>query len=241
MEIMMVYIKITLRVFSILALLLFLVMKTGRRKIGEMPVFDFLAVIIIGSVVGADIADPNIEHLPTAYAVVLIVGIQYFLSKLIIKNRKIGAKVTFGPVVVIQEGQFVKENLKRLHYTIDDIKMFLREKEVFDLNEVEYAIVEDSGKMSVMKKSQFLPLTPSDMKLPTNKKGLSIPLIVDSKVMPENLTELHLDENWLLKQLNQNGIKRIEDVFYLEINPQKQLYISRIIQVDDLTDDVTIV
>jgi uncharacterized membrane protein YcaP (DUF421 family) len=241
MEIIMVYVKITLRVFSILALLLFLVMKTGRRKIGEMPVFDFLAVIILGSVVGADIADPKIEHLPTAYAVVLIVGIQYFLSKLIIKNRKIGAKVTFGPVVVIQEGQFVKENLKRLNYTIDDIKMFLREKEVFDLNEVEYAIVEDSGKMSVMKKSQYLPLTPSDIRLPTDKKGLSIPLIVDSKVMPENLTELHLDENWLLKQLNQNGIKRIEDVFYLEINPQKQLYISRIVQVDDITEDVTIV
>jgi uncharacterized membrane protein YcaP (DUF421 family) len=237
---MMVYVKITLRVISILALLLFLVIKTGRRKIGEMPVFDFLAVIILGSVVGADIADPKIEHLPTAYAVILIIGLQYFLSKLIIKYRKIGKKVTFGPVVVIQNGQLVKDNLKRLNYTIDDIKMLLREKEIFDLNEVSHAIVEDSGKLSVMKKAQYLPLTPHDMKLQAQDKGVSIPLIVDGNVMKENLEKLQLNQEWLMSQLKMNGINRVEDVFYLDINAQKQLYISHVLKTDPLKD-VTIV
>jgi len=143
------YIKVTFRIISVMGLLLFLVLKTGRRKISELPVFDLLTMLILGNVVGADIADPKIPQLPTAYAVVLILGIQYSISVYIIKSRKFGKALTFGPTVIIQNGQFLKDNMKRLRYSIENVLMLLRDKEIFDINQVEFAIIEENGTLSV--------------------------------------------------------------------------------------------
>lgn len=240
-EYLMVYLQVTIRVISILILLMVLILKTSRRKIGEMPVFDFLAIIIIGSIVGADIADPEIEHLPTAYAMILIVGIQFLISHFIMKSRKLGGKITFGPTVVIQNGQFVKSNMHRLRYTIDDILMFLREKDIFDMSEIEFAIVEDSGNMSVLKKSEYQPVTNVDMNIQAKNKGISIPLIIDGEAQDSNLKKLNFDKVWLMNQLNTNGIQEIKEVFYMDINTQGKQYISRVIEQGNVTTDFKIV
>lgn len=233
----MEYLQITLRILSILPLLLILTLMAGRRKIGELPIFDFLVIIILGAVVGADIADPEIHHLPTAYAVVLMVVIQYCISRLIIKNRKFGKLVTFGPTVVIQNGQFIKPNMKRLNYSIENILMYLREKEIFDLNEIEFAIIEDSGNISVLKKSQYQPITPHDMKIQTNYKGISLPIIIEGKVYDSNLTKLSLNKEWLDVQLKNNGINNANEVFYAAINTEGNLYISKEIEQGNVTNN----
>lgn len=235
----MTYLIITLRIVSVMALILFLVLKTGRRKIGELPVYDFLSIIVLGSVIGADIAEPDIPHLPTMFAVLLIVALQYFVSNLLINNKKIARKITFGPTVIIQHGQFIKSNMKRLKYSIENVLMALREKGVFDLNEVEFAVVEGSGSISVLKKSQFLPLTPSDMNMGTNFRGLCIPLIADGKVYDRNLEQLKLDRFWLKSQLEQIGIQDFNEVFYADINTDGKLYVSKLFQAQNFSNDFT--
>lgn len=236
----MVYLNVTIRIFTIMGLLLFLVLKTGRRKIGELPVFDFLAIIILGNVVGADIADPEVPHLPTVFSVILIIGIQYSISYISIRNRKFGSIVTFDPTVVIQNGKFVKSNLKRLRYSIENILMYLREKGIFDLNEVEFALVEDSGNISVQKKSEYQPLTPSDMNISTKYKGLSYPLILDGAVHENNLKKLNLSKEWLMRQLKNNGINSIDDAFYVDINTEGKLYISKEVDPGNITKHIKI-
>jgi uncharacterized membrane protein YcaP (DUF421 family) len=236
-SVFMDYVKITFRIFSIMALVLILILKTGRRKIGELPVFDFLSIIILGSVVGADIADPQIKHLPTAYSVVLIVIIQNSISYFVIKSRKFGRKVTFEPIVVIQNGEFIKENMKKLKYSIENICMFLREKGVFDLNEVEFAIIEDSGNLSVLKKSQFQTVTPHDLQIPTPYKGMALPLILDGKVYEKNLHKLNLELNWLKSSLKDRGIDSFEEVFFAELNTQGDLFVSPTTKIQNITKD----
>ncbi|MEL7624973.1 MAG: DUF421 domain-containing protein [Clostridiales bacterium] len=233
----MTYLIIALRIVSIMALFLFLILKTGRRKLGELPVYDFLSVIVIGSVIGADIAEPDIPHLPTMFAVVILIALQFLVSKLLINNKKIARKITFGPTVIIQKGQFIKANMKRLKYPVENVLMALREKDIFDLNEVEYAIIEGSGNISVLKKSQFLPLTPSDMKLQPESKGLSVPLITDGQVHDDNLRQLKRDRAWLAAQLNQAGIEDFSEVFYADYSEGGSLYVSKILQTkkDDFT------
>lgn len=233
----MTYLIIALRIVSIMALFLFLILKTGRRKLGELPVYDFLSVIVIGSVIGADIAEPDIPHLPTMFAVVILIALQFLVSKLLINNKKIARKITFGPTVIIQKGQFIKANMKRLKYPVENVLMALREKDIFDLNEVEYAIIEGSGNISVLKKSQFLPLTPSDMKLQPGSKGLSVPLITDGQVHDDNLRQLKRDRAWLAAQLNQAGIEDFSEVFYADYSEGGSLYVSKILQTkkDDFT------
>lgn len=220
------YLKIFLRIISILPLFLFITLLTGRRKIGELPVFDFLTILILGAVVGADIADPKVEHMPTTFAVIIIMLIHYIYSIVITKNRKLGKWFTFEPVVVIENGQFVKGNMRKLKYSIDNILTLLREKDVFDISEVEFAVIESTGQLSVRKKSQFQPVTPSDVNLDTKYKGLSLPLIVEGEVYKHNLQKLGLDEDWLRKQLSENDIHSVKEVFFASINSQGKLYIS---------------
>ncbi len=223
---MMTYLILTGRIITILLLFLVMTLITGRRKVGEIPVFDFLVVITLASVVGADIADPEIKHLPTAYAVVLIILIQYLYGFLIIKYRKLGKLLTFEPVIVIENGQFVKSSMRRLKYSVDTILTLLREKDVFDVSEVEFAIIESTGQLSVLKKSQFQPVTAKEIKLNTDYKGLSIPLIVEGEIYEDNLKKLNLNKAWLLEQLNKSDINSEKHVFYAAINTEGQLYIS---------------
>lgn len=236
----MTYLIIAMRIVTAMALILFLVLKTGRRKIGELPVYDFLTIIVLGSVIGADISEPDIPHIPTLFAVLLIVALQYFVSWLLINNKKLARKITFGPTVIIQNGQFIKSNMERLKYSIENVLMALREKDVFDLDEVEFAVVEGSGNISVLKKSQFLPLTPSDMNIQTNYKGLSIPLIADGRVFDKNLQQLKLDESWLKAQLAQIGIRDFSEVFYASISTGGKLFVSRMLQAQNFNDDFTL-
>lgn len=236
----MIYVTIAFRIVTIMALLLFLTLRTGRRKIGELPVYDFLSVIVIGSVIGADITEPDIPHLPIAFAVIFIVAVQYFVSNVLINNKKIAKKITFGPTVVIQDGQFIKSNLERLKYSVENILMALREKDVFDLNEVAFAIVEGSGKLSVLKKTQFLPVTPPDVNLNKPEKGLSIPLIIDGKTIEENLEKLKRDRDWLATQLERNGIRELEEVFYAHINSDGTICVSKVFQAQDVDKGFTL-
>lgn len=223
----MEYLIITGRVISILAIALFITLITGRRKIGELPIFDFIVIITLGAIIGADIADPKIPHFPTAYAVILLVVIQYIYSLLIIRNRRIGKTLTFEPIIVIENGQFVKGNLKKINYGLDNILMMLREKGVFDLKEVEFAIIEANGNLSVLKKADYQPVTPKELKLKTNYKGLTIPLIVEGEVYDNNLDQLNLDRKWLLAKLKGQRIDSFEDVFYATIDSKGTMYISK--------------
>lgn len=223
----MAYIILTGRIITILLLFLVMTLITGRRKVGEIPVFDFLVVITLASVVGADIADPEIRHLPTAYAVVLIILIQYLYGFLIIKYRKLGKLLTFEPVIVIENGQFVKSSMRRLKYSVDTILTMLREKDVFDVSEVEFAIIESTGQLSVLKKSQFQPVTAKEIKLNTDYKGLSIPLIVEGEIYEDNLKKLNLNKAWLLEHLKKSDINSEKHVFYAAINTEGQLFISK--------------
>lgn len=234
----MTYLKVTFRIVTIMALLLILILMTGRRKLGELPVFDFLTIIILGNVVGADIADPKIPQLPTAYAVVLLIGFQYIMSYATVKNRKFGSKISFGPTVVIQNGQFIKQNMKKIRYSIENVLMLIREKGVFDINEVEFAIVEDNGSISVMKKPKYQPLTPDNMEISTKNKSIPIPLIVDGKVYEDNLAKLSLDKAWLQKQLESRNIISCEEVFYAHIGIDGKLYISK--ETETNSDDYII-
>ena len=232
----MVYLQVSFRVLFIMALVLLLVLVTGRRKIGELPVFDFLTIIVLGNVVGGDLADPKVPQLPTAYALLLITAIQYFMSYFTIKNRKFGKLVTFSPMVIIQNGQFIKANMKKLRYSIDNILMYLREQGIFDINEVEFAIVEDSGNISIMKKSQFQPLTPNDLNIPTKYKGISYPLVMDGIVYEKNLKRLKLDKAWLITELRNNGINSFEEAFYVDMNSEGKLYITKEIDPKKILD-----
>lgn len=185
------------RVITILPLLLFITLFMGKRTIGEFPVFDFLIIVTLGAVVGADIADPNIKHLPTIITMIGIGILQRIVANLKISNRKIGRLLTFEPTVVIQNGKFLDKNLKKIRYSIDNILQMLREKNIFDINEVETAVVEANGALSVLKKPQKNSVTLEDMKIVKTTSAISFPVIMEGKIYSDILRDFNLNEAWL--------------------------------------------
>ncbi|KUG02997.1 hypothetical protein ASZ90_019609 [hydrocarbon metagenome] len=226
LEIMKELLMVAGRIVTIIPLLLLMTLFMGKRAIGELPIFDFLVIIILGAVVGADIADPEIAHIHTAAAIVLIGIFQILVSKMKIKYRKFGHIITFEPTIVIQDGKFIVNNLRRVRYSIDNILQMLREKDVFNVSDVYLGIVEANGNLSVLKKSDKTAVTIEDIKLTKSSTSLSYPIIVDGKVYSDVLAKLDLSSDWLIDQLNNLGIKSTQEVFYASINNKRELQVS---------------
>ncbi|WP_059106040.1 DUF421 domain-containing protein [Shouchella shacheensis] len=187
---------VLLRIVTIFPLVLTLALVMGKRAIGEMPVFDFLVVVILASVVGADIADPNIHHGPTILAIIAICLLQRLVSTLAIRYRPFGKRITFEPTVVIEDGKILTRNLKALRYSVDNVLQMLRGEGVFHLSDVQLAIIEASGELSVLKKPAKDTPTSEQLSIQVPEKApLSYPLIIDGKVQKEMLQKFGLTES----------------------------------------------
>lgn len=214
------------RIVTIIPLLLIITLVMGRRSIGELPVFDFLVILILGAVVGADIADPNIEHLHTAVAIVLIGGLQMLIAKWAITHRKFGRLITFEPTIVIKDGQLLRVNMKRIRYSLDNILQMLRENDIFDASDVQLGIIESNGKLTVYKNPNKGNITIEDLGIKKTSEGISYPVIIEGEIYSKVLEDLNLDSSWLKKELSKQDISNIEQVFYASVSKDKKLHIS---------------
>ncbi|MDQ0232031.1 DUF421 domain-containing protein [Metabacillus malikii] len=213
------------RIFTILPLLLVATLFMGKRSIGELPVFDFLVIITLGAVVGADIADPEIEHLPTAVTVIVLAAFQKMISKLIIRYRKVGRLLTFEPTIVIVNGTFINKNLKKIQYSLDNLLSMLREKEIFDVSTVQLGIIEPNGNLSIFKKDEYTSVTRQDFKLQTGANQVSYPVIIEGKVDKSTLHYFKVEETWLFERLKKQGLK-VDEIFYASLNANLDLHLS---------------
>jgi len=198
----------------------------GKRSIAELPVFDFLIIVILGAVVGADIADPEIKHIYTTVAIILIGIFHIIVSKLKVKYRKFGHVITFEPTIVIQEGKFIVKNLRKIRYSIDNILQMLREKDIFDINDVHIGIVEANGNISILKKTNKTEVTIEDLNLQKGTSSLSYPVIIEGEVYKNVLSKLNLTEEWLNQQLINIGVKSEKEIFFASVNNKNEFHAS---------------
>ncbi|MCU6711765.1 DUF421 domain-containing protein [Paenibacillus sp. J5C_2022] len=213
------------RIYTIFPLLLIIALFMGRRSIAQLPIFDFLIIISLGSVVGADIADPRIEHIHTAIAIAAIGLLQKATSYLMLKYRKFSKMITFEPIIVMKDGRFIHKNVKKAQYTVDDLLLLLREYQIFDPSTVDMAILEGNGGLSVLKKVSSQNVTMEHAGLASDKLGVAYPVIKEGVIQSQTLQKLGYSEVWLLQQLNDSSI-RLADVFFASLNDKKELSIS---------------
>ncbi|WP_434296039.1 DUF421 domain-containing protein [Clostridium sporogenes] len=214
------------RIITILPLMLVVTLVMGKRSIAELPVFDFLIIVILGAVVGADIADPEIKHIYTIVAIILIGIFHIIVSKLKVKYRKFGHVITFEPTIVIQEGKFIVKNLRKIRYSIDNILQMLREKDIFDINDVHIGIVEANGNISILKKTNKTEVTIEDLNLQKGTSSLSYPVIIEGEVYKNVLSKLNLTEEWLNQQLINIGVKSEKEIFFASVNNKNEFHAS---------------
>lgn len=198
----------------------------GRKALSQMTFFDFAVIITLGSVT-ANLAMGQ-DNTPISAATVLLTlgGLAILTGFLHIKSVWVRKLTNSEPVTAIENGKIKDQNLKKLRFTLNELTSLLREKNIFNYSDVEYAIIENDGQLSVLPKSQKSPLTPSDMNIPTSYKGLTRDLIMDGKVLSENLLAANIDEKWLIDQLLTQGVLNVKQVFYAGLDSSGVLYFS---------------
>lgn len=209
----------------IFAMLVILSRSIGRKLLAQMSYFDFTVAITIGSISGSYVVQ-MIEGMWVLIAPLLLTLLAISFDYIHLKSLNL-RKITEGePVVVIQNGQILEKSLKKLRYHIDNLESQLRDKGVFDFNEVEFAVLEPHGQLSVLKKSQYLPVTPNDINLNTKYKGLSTEIIKDGRVLEKNLEQNNLSRDWLAQELKNRNISNVKDIIYAALNTSGVLYVS---------------
>ena len=226
MDIVMDALKVIFRVMTILPFMLAIGIYMGKRSMGELPVFDFLVVLVFGSVVGADIADPKIEHIHTVVAMIAIALLQKLIIKIKLKNQKVGKLLTFEPTVVIYKGNFLRENMQQIQYSIDNVLQMLREKNVFHTNDVELAIVEANGRLSVKLYPDKEVIVREDMAISKAGDDFEIPVILDGRVQKDLLKHIGRSESWLMDEIKKAGQLKVASIFYAGVTAKNEVVIS---------------
>lgn len=197
----------------------------GRKFVNRMTVFDFVVSIMIGTItatyVTKNIADAWVLVSPAVLAAAAVAT-----SLLTLKSPPARKIIEGEPVVIVQNGRVLENNMRRLRYNLDDLMMQLRDRDIFDIGELEFAVMEPNGKLSVLKKSQHLPLTPQDLGLPTGYKGLASEIVKDGAVVEQNLKQNNLDFPWLYGELRKKGVEDISDVLLADLQTDGTLYVD---------------
>lgn len=198
----------------------------GRKAVAKMTFFDYTASITLGSLtayIGIDGAKS-----PFLVTVVILTFTSLYLvtSALSSKNMRFCKLVDSEPVVVLANGKLVHANMKKVRLSISMLNNLLREKDVFNISDVEYAILESNGGLSVLVKSNKQALTPADMNVPTPYRGLTAEVVMDGVLLAENLTAAGKDVAWFKNELACKGIARVEDIFFAALDTSGNLYVS---------------
>ncbi len=197
MSLMLIIIK-TLIIYVLVAVIFRIL---GKREVGQLGTFDLVVFILIAELVAIALEDGN-EFFINLIPVVVLVILQILISKLSIKNNKFRRFVDGKPIVIIKKGMVDFKSMVEQRYTLDDLLLQLREKDIRSIEEVDYAILEINGKLSVFKKD--------DKK---DNKTYPLPIIVDGEVQFDNLYKLNKTKSWLLNILYDKNIPAT-NIFY---------------------------
>lgn len=217
-----------------LALLILLIATRvmGRRSVAQLTYFDYVIGITIGSIAASMAVSQVSVHqgavsLGVSTLWVLLISV---LTRYNLLARKL---IDATPIIVIYKGQMLEANLQKNHYNVNDILEQLREQGIFDPKQVEVAIAETDGRLSVLKQPQFQPVIAKDLNISNNSSNPTVAefigkeLVISGKVIENNLNECGITIEWLMNQLQSQGVNKVEDVTLAMLTPQNTLYIDK--------------
>jgi uncharacterized membrane protein YcaP (DUF421 family) len=226
---MMQWVEIVLRCLGTFVVLYAFTRILGKKQISQLTFFEYILGITLGELAGFISTDLENHYLVGLTALCIWFLVPYSIELLTLKSLKLRQLLEGKPRVLIKEGKIMEDNLKKERLTADELMEQLRGKNVFRTADVEFAVMETNGDLSVLLKKDKQPLTPGDMGIKTVNEAEPQIVIIDGNIMDEGLADLGLSRGWLLAELEKIGVK-LENVFLGQVDAYQQLYV-------DLYDD----
>lgn len=199
----------------------------GKQQISQLTFFDYVLGITIGSIAASLTTDLSSRAWPHWVGLLSWALLGYLMEYITMKWRYAAKYIEGEPTIVIMNGKIMENAMRKMKYTAADIMGLLRSKDVFDLAQVDFAIIEPNGQLSVLKKAEYEPLTAKDMNISKPSTGISTEIIYDGMFISENLRQLNKDKNWVTSQLKKQGIKKVSEVFLATLTPSGSLYVDK--------------
>lgn len=199
----------------------------GKREVGQLSLFDLVVAIMIAELAAIPLSDTSIPISHGILPIITLVMLQMSLAFLTLKSQTARKIIEGTPSIIIEQGRLLEEEMRRLRYNVDDMMSQMREQGIYRIEEVEYAMLETNGKLSIILKADKRPIIPSDIGVNPPYEGLPIPLISDGKLHKENLALASKDTAWLEQTLASQHKCSIAGVLYATLNPQGQLIVFK--------------
>ncbi len=200
----------------------------GKKQLGQLTFFTYITGIAMGNIAGDMVVHRDIKLIDGVAGLIIWAFSTYLLELASLKSSKARVLLDGEPSIVIKKGVIMQKELAAQRLNMDDLTMLLRINDIFSIRDIDYAILEPNGQLSVLKKSALESVTKKDMKIkPDNRIYLPIEIIVDGRLVRKNLKELNLNNEWVAQQLKQAGINSVEEVFFAELQSDGSLYINK--------------
>ncbi|NLZ47872.1 MAG: DUF421 domain-containing protein [Clostridiales bacterium] len=217
---------VLIRTIILFAMVIISMRIMGKRQIGQLQPYELVIAIMISELASLPMQDTRIPLIHGIIPIVTLLVIQIAISVLELKSDKARTFFDGKPSIVIKNGKLVLSELKNQVFTVNDLMEELRMKGYFNIDDVEYAILETNGQVSVIPKDNNQPVTKSDMNIQINAKTLPVIIISQGKICWENLKIINKTEKWLMNQLESANIKNIKDIFLAIMTTEGKLFIQ---------------
>src|SRR3954470_1331123 len=218
-------VEIIFRTFTAFILLWVFVQLLGKQTIAQRTYHLYIASITMGTIAGNLAFNIKIKFLYFIIAIIIMGTIVFMLNLVAVRNPRFRKWIAGEPAALIQKGQILEESMERMRYSLDSLKQALRGKDIFNIEEVECAILEINGSLSVLKKNQYQNTTKQDLPLHPSAGTVPIELVYDGKILYENLPKHTYDEEWLMAELKKRNLA-VFDISYAVVGTKGNLYID---------------
>lgn len=206
---------------------LFIIAKCiGHKQMSQLDFFDYITGITIGSI-AAELATELEEPLKPLVAMIIYGAITAILSVATNKMPRIRKFVNGTPTIIMNNGKLYRKNMKKAKLDLSEFMVLCRQEGYFNLCDIQTAIFEYNGRLTILPISTKRPVNPEDMKLTPQPEHISTEVIMDGRILDENLKRMKLDKAWLNKRLNEQGFKSAKEVFLGLCDEKQQLFLYK--------------
>lgn len=199
----------------------------GKKQIGQLEPFELAITIMVSELASLPMQDTRIPLIHGFIPIITLLSLQTGLSILQLKSEKFRWLINGRPSILIEDGKIDIDELTYQRFNINDLMEEIRLQGFFNISDIEYAILETSGQLSIIPKTKLTPVTKEDLSINALQDSLPIPLILDGKVDHENLTLVKKDVRWLRQRLNKKDTDDFSDIFIAILDSHKNFYVQK--------------
>ncbi len=211
------------RTMLLYALLIVVVRLLGKRQLGQMEPSEFVVTMLLANLATIPLEEPSTPVMHGIVPIALVFAAEYLTAYLTLRSIFVRRLFCGKPVILIENGKISAKNLRRTRINLDELTMHLREKEIFDLSEVKFAILETNGQLSTLMFSKNMPASAEEAGIPVHETELPITLISDGKLMKDNLDLTDKTEAWVQSELKKRNCTQ-KQTLLLTVDADDRIY-----------------